>query len=76
LASPTMMAATLYDVYKNWALFSVNDLPMFAIGFVMSFIAAMFAVKALLKFVSSHTFVPFAWYRIVFGSVVLLYFWS
>lgn len=76
LAIPTMMAATLYDVYKNWALFSVNDLPMFAIGFVMSFIAAMFAVKALLKFVSSHTFVPFAWYRIVFGSVVLLYFWS
>jgi undecaprenyl-diphosphatase len=75
LAIPTMIAATSYDVYKNWVLFSLNDLPMFVIGFMMSFIAAMIAVKALLKFVSSHTFVSFAWYRIVFGSIVLWYFW-
>lgn len=71
LAIPTMLAATVYDVYKNWALLSVNDLPVFAVGFVAAFIAAMLTVKGLLKFVSSHTFVPFAWYRIIFGGVVL-----
>lgn len=74
LAIPTMMAATTYDVYKNWHLFSLADLPMFALGFIMSFIAAMIAVKALLRYVASHTFVPFAWYRIVFGCFVLWYF--
>lgn len=74
LAIPTMMAATTYDVYKNWYLFSLADLPMFALGFIMSFIAAMIAVKALLRYVASHTFVPFAWYRIVFGCFVLWYF--
>lgn len=76
LAIPTMIAATVYDVYKNWALFDLSDLPMFAVGFVMSFIAAMIAVKALLAFVASHTFVAFAWYRIAFGIIVLWYFWS
>jgi len=74
LAIPTMMASTTYDVYKNWHLFSLADLPMFALGFIMSFIAAMIAVKALLRYVASHTFVPFAWYRIVFGCFVLWYF--
>jgi undecaprenyl-diphosphatase len=76
LAIPTMIAATVYDVYKNWALFNVGDLPIFVVGFVMSFIAAMIAVKALLSFVASHSFVAFAWYRIVFGVIVLWYFWS
>jgi len=74
LAIPTMIAATVYDVHKNWDLFTLADLPMFAIGFMMSFIAAMIAVKALLRYVASHTFVPFAWYRIVFGCFVLWYF--
>jgi len=72
LAIPTMLAATVYDVYKNWALLRMDDLPVFAVGFVAAFIAAMLTVKGLLKFVSSHTFVPFAWYRIVFGGVVLV----
>lgn len=72
LAIPTMLAATVYDVYKNWALLRLDDLPVFAVGFVAAFIAAMLTVKGLLKFVSNHTFVPFAWYRIVFGGVVLL----
>jgi len=71
LAIPTMLAATVYDVYKNWALLSVNDLPVFAVGFVASFLAAMVAVKAFIKFVSANSFVPFAWYRIAFGLVVL-----
>lgn len=71
LAIPTMFAATAYDLYKNWALLRLEDLPVFAVGFAASFISAMFAVKALLKYVSNHSFVVFAWYRIVFGIVVL-----
>lgn len=76
LAIPTMLAATVYDVYKNWGLLSLDDLPVFAVGFAASFVSAMLAVKALLKFVSSHSFVGFAWYRIVFGGVVLLTAWG
>lgn len=73
LAIPTMLAATVYDLYKNWHLLSVeHDLPVFAVGFAASFVSAMLAVKALLRFVSNHTFVVFAWYRIAFGLVVLL----
>lgn len=72
LAIPTMFAATVYDLYKNWALLSVHDIPLFAIGFVAAFVSAYLAVSALLKFVSNHTFVGFAWYRIVFGIVVLV----
>jgi undecaprenyl-diphosphatase len=74
LAIPTMIAATVYDVHKNWDMFSMADFPMFAVGFLMSFIAAMIAVKALLRYVASHTFTAFAWYRIVFGFFVLWYF--
>ena len=72
LAIPTMFAATAYDLYKNWALLRADDLPVFAVGFVASFLAAMWAVKGFIKFISNHTFVVFAWYRIVFGVVVLL----
>ena len=74
LAIPTMFAATFYDVYKNWHLLHASDLPLFAVGFVASFIAAMLAVKALLHFVSNHTFIPFAWYRIVLGLLVLYFY--
>lgn len=72
LAIPTMFAATFYDLYKNWALLRIEDLPVFAVGFVCSFLAAMWAVKSFIRFISNHTFVVFAWYRIVFGLVVLL----
>jgi undecaprenyl-diphosphatase len=72
LAIPTMCAATLYDVYKNWSLFSMADLPVFAVGAVASFVSAFLCVRWLLRFVSSHDFSVFAWYRIVFGMVVLL----
>jgi len=71
LAIPTMFAATAYDLYKNWALLRVEDLPVFAVGFIASFVAAMWAVKSFIKFISNHTFVAFAWYRIVFGIFVL-----
>jgi undecaprenyl-diphosphatase len=71
LAIPTMFAATAYDLYKNWSLLRVEDLPVFAVGFVASFFAAMWAVKGFIRFISNHTFVVFAWYRIVFGLIVL-----
>ena len=71
LAIPTMFAATAYDLYKNWSLLRADDLPVFAVGFVASFVAAMWAVKSFIRFISNHTFVVFAWYRIVFGLIVL-----
>ena len=72
LAIPTMFAATLYDVYKNWQLFSANDIGMFAVGSAASFISALLAVRGLIRFISRHDFTVFAWYRIVFGLLVLL----
>lgn len=72
LAIPTMFAATAYEAYKYHQLFSAHDIPMLAVGSLVSFISAFFAVRGLLRFVSSHNFMVFAWYRIVFGIVVLL----
>lgn len=72
LAIPTMFAATAYDLYKNWNLFDVHDVPLFVVGGVASFISALIAVRTLIKFVSRHDYTLFAWYRIVFGGVVLM----
>jgi len=72
LAIPTMFAATFYDVYKNWKLFSADDIGMFAVGSAASFICALLAVRGLIRFISRHDFTVFAWYRIVFGLLVLL----
>jgi undecaprenyl-diphosphatase len=72
LAIPTMFAATLYDVYKNWQLFSANDIGMFAVGGAASFVSALLAVRGLIRFISRHDFTVFAWYRIVFGILVLV----
>ena len=71
LAIPTMFAATAYDLYKNWHLLSLADLPVFAVGFVASFVAAMWAVKGFIRYIAHHSFAVFAWYRIAFGLVVL-----
>lgn len=75
LAVPTMMAATVFDLFKSRDLLQVSDLPVFAVGFVVSFLSAVVVVRAFLTFVSRHTFIPFAWYRIVFGGLLLAY-WS
>lgn len=71
LAIPTMLAATAYDVYKNWHLFEVSDVPMFLVGGCAAFVSALIAVRTLIKFVSRHDYTWFAWYRIVFGGIVL-----
>lgn len=71
LAMPTMVGAAVYSGYKYRDLFQPADLTVFAIGFVTSFIFAMIAVKGLLKFIASHSYAAFAWYRIGFGLLIL-----
>jgi len=72
LAIPTMFAATSYDVYKNRDLFSIDDMALFVVGGTVSFISAFFAVRGLIRFISRHDFTVFAWYRIIFGIMVLI----
>ena len=76
LAIPMLFGAAAYDLYKHAALLSVDDLPMFAVGLLASYVSAWACVRWLLRFVASHTFVPFAWYRIVFGGFILLSAWA
>lgn len=74
LAIPTMFAATSYDLLKNISYLSANDLPIFAVGFLVSFFSALIVIKAFLGFITKHTFDSFAIYRIIFGAVVLFYY--
>ena len=76
LAIPIMFAATGYEMVKNRALLSAGDLQTIAVGFVVSFVFALIAVKALIRYVANHDFRAFAWYRIVLGIAVLAYFRS
>jgi len=71
LAIPTLLAATAYQLYKERHLLSLDDLGMWLVGFVASFISAFLCVRWLLRYISSHDFTVFAWYRIAFGVVVL-----
>jgi undecaprenyl-diphosphatase len=71
LAIPTLIGAGAYSLYKDRALLSLTDTPMFAVGLVFSFLSAWVCVRWLLKFISTNSFEVFAWYRIVFGLVVL-----
>jgi undecaprenyl-diphosphatase len=72
LAMPTLIGAGVYSLYKERALLSAADTPLFLIGLVSSFFFAWLCVRWLLRYISSHSFTPFAWYRIAFGAVVLL----
>ncbi len=76
LAIPTLIGAGAYSLYKERALLSLADLPMFMVGLLFSFLSAWLCVRWLLRFISTHSFVGFAWYRIVFGLVVLGTAWS
>ncbi|HEY9024304.1 MAG TPA: undecaprenyl-diphosphate phosphatase, partial [Burkholderiaceae bacterium] len=74
LAIPTLIGASVLEVFKVRHELAANAheyLPMFAVGFVVSFLAAWVCVRWLLRYVATHTFIPFAWYRIAFGIVVL-----
>ena len=71
LAIPTLIGAGVYSLYKERALLSAADVPMFAVGLVVSFISAWFCIRWLLRYIATHSFVGFAYYRIAFGLVVL-----
>ena len=71
LAIPTLLGATFYSLYKERALLSAADLPLFGIGSISAFVSAYLCVRWLLRYISTHDFTIFAWYRIVFGIVVL-----
>ena len=75
LAIPIMFAATGYDLLKSWALLDFADLGIFIAGFITAFLSALLVIKMLIRFVANHDFTVFAWYRIVLGAVVLMYFW-
>ncbi|MCB2019152.1 MAG: undecaprenyl-diphosphatase, partial [Hydrogenophaga sp.] len=72
LAIPTLIGAGVYSLYKARALLSAADVPLFAVGFLFAFLSAWLCIRWLLRYVASHSFVPFAWYRIAFGGVILL----
>jgi undecaprenyl-diphosphatase len=74
LSVPIMFAATGYQVVKYRDLFTAADVGPFAVGFIVSFVSALIAVKALIRYVAHHDFNAFAWYRIALGVVVLAYF--
>ena len=76
LAIPTLIGAGAYSLYKERALLSAADIPLFAVGLVFSFLSAWLCVRWLLRYISNHSFTPFAWYRIAFGIVVLATAWS
>ena len=71
LAIPTLILATIYQLYKERALLTVDDLGMWIVGFLAAFVSAFWAVRGLLRYISTHDFTVFAWYRIAFGIVVL-----
>jgi undecaprenyl-diphosphatase len=72
LAIPTLFAACGYEIVKNRALLSSADLPAFGVGFAAAFVSAFLCVRWLIRYVSRNDFVPFAWYRIAFGAVILV----
>ena len=71
LAIPTLFAATGYEFIKNRHLLASGDLSMVGVGFVAAFVSAFFVVRGLLRYVAHHDFIPFVWYRIAFGVVIL-----
>jgi undecaprenyl-diphosphatase len=76
LAIPTLFAATAYETLKNRHLLVAHDLPAFGVGFVAAFVSAFVCVRWLIRYVSHHDFIPFVWYRIAFGAVILGTAWS
>jgi undecaprenyl-diphosphatase len=76
LAIPILIGAGAWSLWKERALLSSADIPVFLVGLVFSFLSAWLCVRWLLRYVATHDFVPFAWYRIAFGLVVLATWWS
>lgn len=75
LAIPTMLGATVYDLYKNYELLDVGNVHIIAVGFIAAFFSALLVVRWLVAFISRNSFEPFGWYRIALGSLMLFVFW-
>ena len=76
LAIPTLIGAGAYSLYKERSLLSMADMPLFAVGFFFAFLSAWLCVRWLLRYISTHNFTPFAWYRIAFGLLILITAWK
>jgi undecaprenyl-diphosphatase len=76
LAMPTLIGATVYELYKERELLSLADLDMWVVGFISSFVSAFLCVRWLLRYISTHDFTIFAWYRIAFGLIVLVTYYT
>lgn len=76
LAIPTLMAAGAWSIYKERELLGSADLPLFAVGTIVSFLAALVCIRWLIRYVASHDFTAFAWYRIAFGALILWTAWG
>lgn len=76
LAIPTLIGAGAYSLWKSRALLSLADLPAFGVGLLFSFVSAWLCVRWLIRYVATHDFTPFAWYRILFGGLILLTAWT
>jgi len=72
-AVPILTAAATYDLYKNWHLFQLSDLPFFMVGLIVSFLSACLAIKTFMVLLKSWTFVPFGWYRIIVAPIIYYY---
>jgi undecaprenyl-diphosphatase len=72
LAIPTLIGAGVYSMWKERAALSAADLPLFGVGTLFAFVSAWLCIRWLIRYVSTHDFTPFAWYRIIFGGLVLL----
>jgi undecaprenyl-diphosphatase len=72
LAMPTMLGATVYDLFKNWSSLSWEHGGVIALGFAAAFVSAMLVVGAFVRFISRHGFTVFAWYRIAVGALALI----
>jgi undecaprenyl-diphosphatase len=71
LAIPTMLGATVFDIYKNRAILGTGEWGLIAVGFIAAFVVAALVVKAVIGFIDRHGFAPFAWYRIAAGTLML-----
>jgi len=76
LAIPAMLGASIIKLFKVRDLLSAADIPLFAVGFGVSFLSALLVIRGLLSYVSRKSFVPFAWYRILFGALILILYWN
>jgi undecaprenyl-diphosphatase len=72
LAIPTLIGAGAYSVYKQRDMLSWSDAPLFAVGLVFAFVSALVCIRWLIRYIATHDFIGFAWYRIVFGGLILV----